>query len=236
MKKQLMAGLAVGLFSLGVAGIASATSFTVGFNTGSVNTTTALTGYSTDGAMMDGMGVTAFFAGGSSQTLYWADLSPTSGGVSGLGWSLSESGDTYGGNWSLTSTSAAISKIAIDAGIGNTVFDTLHVPDPGTPGSANGYTLYLTSPNMWDIAVTYSNEVALTAFLPVGDLYRSLSIDFLNNINFGPGQSLTFVADTDNLSLAGDLKPVPEPATMLLFGTGLAGLAGFARRRVTKKA
>jgi len=34
--------------------------------------------------------------------------------------------------------------------------------------------------------------------------------------------------------LATDVAPVPEPATMLLFGSGLAGLAGYGRKKIKK--
>lgn len=61
---------------------------------------------------------------------------------------------------------------------------------------------------------------ALTGF----DLsFLGVDQEFYSHFTMGCGN--------DNLMGHGTTAPVPEPATMLLFGTGLAGLTGYARKR-----
>jgi len=94
-----------------------------------------------------------------------------------------------------------------------------------------------TSP-IYTNTLTYYRPSDLTNTGFQGDSYSSNHYGFSVDLSFLP-PSTTFISHftikcgNDNLMGKGTL-PAPEPATMLLFGSGLLGFAVFTRRKINK--
>lgn len=198
------------------------------FDPGTTYATMAITEFATSGDMMDGMEVQAFFDNGTDETVFWADTGVGSGAATGTGWSLAQSGDTFFSPWFLfNDTGVGLTRLLIDAGVGDTVFDLTWAPEPGTAGSAAGQTFAIVAGgDPYDLDVTYRDLITLSGDGPVGDLWRRLELAF-ETTPLRSGDVLEFLQDTDNLEIAGDLTPVPEPSTVAL----LAFCLLFLRRR-----
>ena len=68
----------------------------------------------------------------------------------------------------------------------------------------------------------------------VGDLSNVLLTDFVGYDSFYVGYGCHFTHDSTTVNVNASSEPIPEPATMLLLGTGLLGLAGVGRKKFKK--
>ncbi len=92
--------------------------------------------------------------------------------------------------------------------------------NPNTPGPGGG-----------DYGLTNGNSVTSVGY---GVLIKNTTVFIFEGIptDFDPSQEITNGFFQYGTTLSN--TTVPEPATMLLLGSGLIGLAGFARRRFKK--
>lgn len=210
----------------------------------------------TQGYELDGATVTAKFNDGSSQTKTWEVIQNfVSGGVNGDRWGLFQ--DNLG-TTNLISDGRIMTGLTIDASTslakepdysqpgsplvvtgGASLFDISLANEetgPGsTPGTLFGFPFAFTfNEPLGDVAVTYSGAVNLAGASAVGDLFTTMTIDFLGLVGGGFTGSSNFISDMDTLAVAGDLvpvAPVPLPAGLPLLFAALGGL-GLLKRKL----
>ncbi len=107
-----------------------------------------------------------------------------------------------------------------------TISGLIHFNHDETPNPAPDI-VTISSPGLIDTSV---------AFDYLGTQYNFTLLGFSQNANGSPitTQFITQEGQENQAFLFGQITAIPEPATMLLLGSGLIGLAGFVRKKFKK--
>ena len=243
------------------ASVNSANALVVSATPGTLHNATSVTDFILSPAMAGMPVTATFVGGGSDTRLWAPipvppAVSANTAGVSGSavpGWSLQGAGNTFAMIWQFCQTAefaqgcaggpsgtsnASILSLTLSGFSTNIAFDR-SAPSFGTAGSLQGLDFRVDTngdgltddPAGW--TATYSDAIGLNGAAPLNDLYSTLTITFGAN---GYNGNFSFLQDTDSFvpGTGGGGNGggnVPEPATLFLFGMGLAGLA-FAKARM----